>query len=336
MGSQVNIDTRALYAADLYNAGIGFYPLRGNHEAAEDPNYHNSGMELRYSFPQIGTGINNNTPSDITTSLIPATDLANSPPAKKSGSTFKVGTNFSQPDAVDYHNNSVSYTFQYNNAMFMLLDQFDVNGNYYNSTIPQQQLWIDQTLSSRPDGTQAFVFTHKNILGGNHKDNMFGGPVDNNDPGDGYALTGLTSGNQTLLNAKQSAENAFIASIQANQVEFVISGHDHHYYESLVTSPDGKSQVHQLINPSDSSKFYTPKAPVSGNDVPLQQDLGRVGYCIFTINSPQVTIDYYADNSGMNPAYGTGNTPFHFVKASSITYSLNGTDNVVAQNGPTS
>jgi hypothetical protein len=37
VGSKIDIDTRALYAQELYNAGIGFYPLRGNHEAAEDP-----------------------------------------------------------------------------------------------------------------------------------------------------------------------------------------------------------------------------------------------------------------------------------------------------------
>ena len=34
VGSQQNDYTRALYAQGLYNAGIGFYPLRGNHEAA--------------------------------------------------------------------------------------------------------------------------------------------------------------------------------------------------------------------------------------------------------------------------------------------------------------
>ena len=27
-----NLDIRATFAQDLYNAGIGFYPLRGNHE----------------------------------------------------------------------------------------------------------------------------------------------------------------------------------------------------------------------------------------------------------------------------------------------------------------
>ncbi len=84
-GSKINIDTRALYAQDLYNAGIGFYPLRGNHEAAEDPSYLDSGPEFQYAFPQIGTGVNNNTPADITTAIIPAADLANNPPATKDG-----------------------------------------------------------------------------------------------------------------------------------------------------------------------------------------------------------------------------------------------------------
>ena len=138
VNSKVNIDTRALYAQSLYNAGIGFYPLRGNHEAAEDPNYLDSGPELRYAFPQIGAGVNNHTPAAITTAIITPTDLLNNPPAARMGVTFTVGSNFSEPAAVNTANNSVSYAFQYNNATFMLLDQFDVNGNYYNSTLPQQ------------------------------------------------------------------------------------------------------------------------------------------------------------------------------------------------------
>ena len=30
--NSINLDIRATFAQDLYNAGIGFYPLRGNHE----------------------------------------------------------------------------------------------------------------------------------------------------------------------------------------------------------------------------------------------------------------------------------------------------------------
>jgi len=90
-GSQTNIDTRALYTQDLYNAGIGFYPLRGNHEAAENPNYLTSGAEFRHAFPQIGTGTNNATPTGITTGLIPVADLSKNPPAATSGAPVHRG-----------------------------------------------------------------------------------------------------------------------------------------------------------------------------------------------------------------------------------------------------
>ena len=341
-GSKVNIDTRALYAQDLYNAGIGFYPLRGNHEANEDASvtaeYAGSGPEFRYAFPQIATGVNNNTPAAITSALIPAADLANNGPVAKRGGTFTVGNSFSQPTEVNAANKSVSYSFQYNNATFVLLDQFDVNGNYTNSTIPQQQAWIDNTLSSRPANTQAFVFAHKNILGGNHKDNLFGGnivptdPAAGKDPGDGNGMdtTKFTPAELAALNAKQDAENKFVASMQANKVAYVITGHDHHHYASLVTSPDGKSQAYQLILASDSSKFYLPTNPVSANDTPIQQDLGRIGYYIVTVDGPLVTIDYYADSSG-GADYGLNGGTFDFVKVSTITRSMNGTDKIVAQ-----
>ncbi len=332
VGSATNINTRALYAQDLYNAGIAFYPLRGNHEAAENPPDLTSGAEFRYAFPQIMNGVNNKTPAAITTAIIPAADLANNPPAPKTGHTFTVGTSFSEPVAVNQANNSVSYSFQYNNATFMLLDQFDVTGNYFNSTIPQQQQWIDGTLSSRPANTHAFVFIHKNLLGGNHKDNMFGGPVTSADPGDGAGVNvaSLSPADRAALAAKQAAENAFIASMQANKVPFVISGHDHHHYESIVTSPNGQSKVHQLIVQSDSSKFYTPVNPVSVNDVPVQQDLNRIGYYIVTVSGPEVTIDYYGDITGGSD-YGLNGGTFDFAKMSTMSYNLNGTQKAVAQ-----
>ncbi|HTP11863.1 MAG TPA: metallophosphoesterase [Anaerolineae bacterium] len=333
VGSAANIGARALYAQQLYNAGIGFYPLRGNHEAAETPPDLTSGAEMLHAFPQIGTGVNNNTPSDITTALItPTADLANNPPAARTGVTFTVGTNFTEPTAVNTANNSVSYAFQYGNATFMLLDQFDVTGNYYNSTIPNQQDWISTTLASRPANTHAFVFAHKNLLGGNHKDNLFGGPVVSSDPGDGSGVVTatLTITQLNQLTAKQAAENNFVATMQANKVDYVITGHDHHHYVSLVTSPDGNSKVRQIIGQSDSSKYYTPVTPFSSNDTPVQQDLFKVGYYIYTIDGPRVTVDYYADAIGTNGTYGG---KFNFVKVSSLHYSLNGKEKFVAQKG---
>jgi hypothetical protein len=97
-GNETNIGTRALYAQRLYNAGIGFYPVRGNHEVHDK----NSGFQMRAAFPQIvagpDAGVNNNTPvafpwdgqylfgTPITAEyLILEPDLTNNPPAKKEG-----------------------------------------------------------------------------------------------------------------------------------------------------------------------------------------------------------------------------------------------------------
>ena len=330
-----NIYTRALYAQDLYNAGIGFYPLRGNHEAVSGANP-DSAAAMQYAFPQIGTGVNNDTPYDITTALIPPVDLVNNAPAVATGQPFVVGTHFSKPVWVNHKEKSLSYSFQYKNATFMLLDQFDVDGNYTNSTIPEQMYWIDKTLSQRPAKSHAFVFVHKNILGRNHKDNMFGGnivPADTaagKDPGDGDGMdiSKLTDDEKADLNAKIYAENEFIACVQANKVPAVISGHDHNHYYSLVTSPDGKSQVYQLITQSDSSKFYTPSAPYSRNDEEIDQDLYRIGYYIFTVDEKDVTIDYYADTTVKNPSkegdanYGLNGGGFNFKKISTISYKM--------------
>jgi Calcineurin-like phosphoesterase len=334
VGSATSIGTRALYAQDLYNAGIGFYPLRGNHEAAEgtSPDL-TSGAELLHAFPQIGTGRNNITPPDITTALIPALDLANNPPAARRGRAFVVGRNFSEPKDVNDANHSVSYSFDYANARFILLDQFDLTGNYYNSTIPAQQPWIDDQLADADRPRHAFVFVHKNLLGGNHKDNMFGGPVNNTDPGDGFGVNvaALSPENQAALTAKQQGEDAFIASLAANDVRFCISGHDHHHYHSIVSAPFAPgASVHQLITQSDSSKFYTPVEPFSGNDLPVAQDLYRVGYYIVTVDGPRVTIDYYGSNASYPSAFST--TPvLEFVKRDSFGYSLNGKEFLIAQ-----
>ena len=330
-GSQTNDYVRALYAQDLYNAGIGFYPTRGNHEAAEGT-YTGSGADFRYAYPQIVPGPypgwNNTTPWDITTSLVsPIGDLANNPPASPLGTAFAVGVDFTSPTGANLINDSVSYAFNFNNVTFMLLDQFH-SPDYYSSHIPEQMDWINATLSSRPANTHAFAFTHKNILGGNHKDNMFGGPVSTNDPGDcfGVDYNSLAATNQVAMVAKTNAENTFLAAMYTNDVRYVVSGHDHHHYHSLVISPDRQSLVHQLICASDSSKFYKPVAPVSANDLPVEQELYRIGYYIFTVEGPRVTIDYYAHTT-TNDYKG----PFNFVKRSTTGYSLNGEEFLVAE-----
>ncbi len=354
VGSSVNDFTRALYAQELYNAGIGFYPLRGNHEAANKNKYVGSGEDFRHAYPQIvpgpGAGVNNNTPGDITTALIPANDMdpakGNPPAAKTRPDTFIIGTDFSAPEAVNRTTGGVSYSFRYNNATFVLVDQFK-SPDYFTSYVTGQQPWIDKTLSGRPAQTHAFVFSHKNLLGGNHKDNLFGGPADKEDPGDGDGIDPGAKlpndqGSVTTVAEKQAAMNGFLASLQGNNVRYAISGHDHNHYLSVVTSPDRRSTVHQLILQSDSTKFYTPRTPASRNDVPIEQDLERIGYYLFTVDGPRVTIDYYADDHGNWQSDGKfpdgdgplveGTTPaFRFVKRSTMGYSLNGREHLAAR-----
>jgi len=335
VGSKVNIDTRALYAQDLYNAGIGFYPLRGNHEAAEDPNYLLSGLEFQYAFPQIGTGVNNIPRPDITSTIIPAADLAANAPAQRIGNAFSIGQNFSAPVWVNATNNAVSYSFDYSSARFILLDQFDATGNYYNSTVPNQQAWIDGRLNDSSRPPHAFVFSHKNLLGGNHKDNLFGGPANANDPGDGSGVdtATLSADAAAALAAKKQALDAFISSLASNDVRLFISGHDHHHKLSVVSAPITPGMaVRQLITQSDSSKFYKPTLPVSANDLPVAEDLYRVGYYVVTIDGPMVTVDYYGTQDTYPSAFDT--TPsLNFAKLSSFTYSLNGKEFVVPQGG---
>ena len=84
------------------------------------------------------------------------------------------------------------------------------------------------------------VFSHENLIAENHYDTLFTGRANN----------------ATYL----PGQNAFFASLQANGVRQTIGGHDHIHQRSIVTSPDGKSQLHELIAASESSKFYDPRA----------------------------------------------------------------------------
>ena len=82
-------------------------------------------------------------------------------------------------------------------------------------------------------------------------------------------------------------------------MHYYISGHDHHHSESIVTSPDGRNAVHQIICASDSNKFYALKPPFSDHEKPISLKLQQIGYYLCTVDGPHVTMDYYAvDVSG--------------------------------------
>lgn len=323
-GNDADLAVRAAAAQPLYQAGIGFYPMRGNHETYANPANNFAIPAFQADFPQT-RGI---------------------------GNTFGA-RNFSSPSSVSSDLTGMSYSFDYgapgNNARFVIVDPWVTpsknvapgNGYNYGYSIAEQQSWISSRLNKNTRGTtQAFVFSHQPLIAENHQDTPFVG--------------------QTWANPDM--QNAFYASLQNNGVKYYISGHDHINQRSIVTSPDGASKVQEIIGASDSSKFYTPKAlnnsgwvdPVTlvnqkNRETSISQEAYTVGYYIYTVDGPRVTVDYYADNHGnwaSDNCYPDGATPaacsvagshitptLTFVKKATWGYSLNGKEFLVGGAG---
>ena len=320
-GSVTGYDTRANYAQALYNAGIGFFPLRGNHDAAL-----HSSVEFKHVFPQTQNGLMNMTPADARAAT---TDYG--PPPTSTRKPFTIGSGFSSPAAASTTTGLIglSYAFTFKNARFVLLDQFTrVDGtgrgtpNMNNVNIAEQQPWIDHALADRPAGSHAFVLGHKNLIGEGHIDNLLGASPAANAP----------------------ARNVFIGSLQRHGVRLYVSGHDHVHDRSIIQSPDAHSSVQQIIGASDSSKFYVPAVPSPDvkyddppRETPLAQEMNRVGYYIYTVDGPLVTVDYYS--APVNPTFDqpageyliTTTPTLVFEKRESFGYSLNGKEFVVAE-----
>jgi hypothetical protein len=306
-GNDADIATRATAAEPLYRAGIGFFPMRGNHEVYAKPEGVN-----HYGIPAFRD---------------------NFPQTRGQGSHIYGALNFNSPTSVSPDLDGMSYSFDYgeagNSARFVIIDNWVTpskrvpheNGYTYGYSINDQQTWISSRLDKGTRGAaHAFVLSHQNIMGQNHQDSIF---------------TGYT-------NANPDWQNAFFASLQKNEVKYYISGHDHIHQRSIITSPDGAWKVEQLICASDSSKFYTPKPATDpkwfgqkAREASISQELYTIGYYIFTIDGPRVTVDYYSDDHGKwqsDASYpngpglpDTGITPtFNFVKKETWGYTLSG------------
>lgn len=309
------LDMRARMAQSLYNAGIGFYPLRGNHEDLSTV-----ATRFQTDFPQTQNGVNNNSPAAVLALTMPDGSADNA--VSNTGSTFTLGSNFNSPTS---DLDGLSYAFDYSNARFVFLDQFSYPNSAYstNTSIAAQQSWITSMLSGRTANTHAFVFGHKGLITENHADVLFG-----NDP----------SQNAT-------ATDAFIKSLANNGAHYYIFGHDHMHERSIVTTTDGTTaSVNQLLCASDSSKFYIPANPTNDSkynsisrQTVLQEDLYKIGFYIFTVTGALVTVDYYAADSGAvddGSEYLISSTPtLSFVKKETFGYALNGKEYVIAQGG---
>ena len=346
-GSVAGEDTRAVFAQELYNAGIGFYPVSGNHD---NP----SPGELTKIYPQTQTAMMNETPASAF--LTPNPDASTQPFPTPSGKPFRVGTISASPAAPDGLS-GLSYAVDYRNARLVFLDQFATPSDPAHSVLTSADVdWMNAQLQGRPAGTQAFVFGHKGIITQNHVDTLFG-----NDP-----------------TADPSLQDTFISDLRSDGVHYYIGGHDHMYNRAVVASPDGKSSVQDIVSQSDASKFYIPygsagyvQRSVSGTTVsntgtlakadptqtndyiydklvaggstretPIAQDLNKIGYFIVTVDGANVTIDYYA--AVVNPSLSSdgsemllSTTPtMTFVKEQSFGYSLKGKEFFVPQGAP--
>ncbi len=276
---------RAWAAQSLYDAGIGFFPLRGNHEGSQT-----AAGELPLLFPQT-TGADK---------LYGVSNVVASDNAQLLG---------------------LSYAFDFANVRIVMLDQFtrkdgsNYLGSSNNNTVDQLS-WIDQTLANRGSDVHAFVLSHKNLIGQNHTDCLFGA-------------------NAT---ANLASRDYFIASMQANKTGYCVGGHDHMHHRSIVADSTGASKVEQIIGSSNSYKFYIPKSTpndTTGRESVIAQELFTVGYYIFTVDGPSVTVDFYSSSHGAD--YGdidlSATPSFAFYKRERFGYSLNGQQFVIANNG---
>ena len=322
-GNDISEVTRAAAAQPLIDAGIGFFPFRGNHETYGTNN--NYGIPVFQSnYPQTQTGMFM---------------------TKTNHHQYKVGVNFSSPTTVSMDLAGMSYSFDYgqhgDNARFVIIDTWatpskvdnNPDGYAYGYTVNDQQAWISNRLDKNTRGTEhAFVFAHQPLIAENHQDTMFSG----------------------YTNANPAWQNTFFASLQNNGVKYFISGHDHIHQRSIIASPDSKSNVEEIISASNSSKFYTPKSLTDSKwfsqksrETSISQERYTVGYYIYTVDGPCVTVDYYSDAHGnwaSDNCYPDGATPqscstagshvtptFNFVKKETWGYCQNGKEFLVPQ-----
>ena len=200
--------------------------------------------------------------------------------------TFSVGSNFASEPTME----GLTYSFDYDNARFVLIDQFTKPAGTSHSNLDATDVnWIGNQFASRPANTHAFSFAHKGLITENHADNLF------------------NSSNPTASQASKDLMETFMKNLQNNGVRYHMGGHDHMHNRAIISSPNtGNYKVQNIIAASDSYKFYIPPYQSLYNtqsafrtlETPIAQEIFTVGYYIFTVDGPKVTVDYYAMPNG--------------------------------------
>jgi len=121
-------------------------------------------------------------------------------------------------------------------------------------------------------------------------------------------------------------QNIFYASLMDNGVKYMISGHDQMHNRAIVESPDSLSDVEQIISAGAGTDFSDP-APLTdfgeskNRETQISQDVFNIGYYIYTVDGPRVTVDYYSGSVD------------NFIKKETWGYSNNGQQFLIAQGG---
>jgi hypothetical protein len=322
--TQKGINIRATYAQALYNAGIGFFPIRGNHE----PTAQNA-VDFVHAFHQTTSGMHNTTPADV---FVSTDDDDSTKPISRYGAPFQIGKNFSSPSS---RLQGLSYAFDVNNVRLVMLDQYTPADGGTNS-IASQQDWLGSTLSNRPAGSHALVFTHQGLICPYQPDALFG---------DCFSST---------YDAMFAAQDQFITSLHDNGVRYHIFGHDHFHERSTATTTDGSGKkvtevfcapsANELFVPQIVKQWYDPVQYPNFNRSIQSQQVNNVGYYIYTVDGNNLAVEYYgADVTTSNfQQYGPNSSWMYisestpnltFVKRETFGYSQAGKEFTVPQSG---
>ncbi|MDO5554445.1 MAG: metallophosphoesterase [Planctomycetia bacterium] len=236
--------TRMRHNKSLNDAGIPFYPLRGNHDYKDDND--EKELESLRDYQQI---------------VLQPLSRVNA---------------CSSPQLANAK--GLTYAFTHQGIKFIMLDTFVLK-----STDPECEdkwgiadylPWLQEQLETK-DYEQAIIFAHKNLVGMKHKDNLFSDDDENQ-------------------NSFPEVQNRFYRLLCESHVPVYFSGHDHMYNHSVVTSPDGRSSVHQVICGSASHKFYEPKPPYLDRQKTINQELNRIGFVIGHVMADRLIVDYHS------------------------------------------
>jgi hypothetical protein len=112
------------------------------------------------------------------------------------------------------------------------------------------------------------------------------------------------------MDYNKEGQNSFFASLNKNGVRLYLGAHDHIHHRSVIKSPDGKSQIQEIIAAGLSTKFYSP-SPIpfpkkdregnitipdqwhnqKGREVSISQEENNIGYYIYTVDGPRISAD---------------------------------------------